>query len=493
MTTRLNANLTATVNLQGNGLASKVSSQVGLARSLGADRQLLGTLNQVVNHGRPVVQHGCHGKPDLFDQHKLGQGALRKLGGGDWQPLDTGALRETARLDQTKGPVTAEQLTQAIERGTADLDNQAAGGEYRAFEEWAQKNGDRLTPEAKQVMDLYSKAAAKAQAQGQTGIPVGEWNQLVKDMRSVGDKSMERQLAHLDGKPGPISGEDLARAIERGVRDTDGQTHAEAKALSDWAKKNQGKLSPEAKEVLSTFERHAKKVTESGSKDFSKSELRDLHRAFKNIGDVSAQKALAKLDKDHGSISGEDMLKAIKEGVSDADGHSSTSELRDFKKWAEKNQDRLTPEARQVLSTYEKHAKKAGRDGLDKSEFKDMVKDASQFKTFRDDSMRAALDKLDNKSGGTISGRELIKAISKGAGDADGQAAGVEFADLQKWARDNYSRLSPDAKRVLGIYERTATNSLAKGETGIANGDFKKMLGTMNLAVAVPVLRRIMG
>ncbi|MCE9668280.1 hypothetical protein LY474_10680 [Myxococcus stipitatus] len=487
MTTRLNAQLNANVASKSHGITSTVSSPLNHARGLReAEQRLLGALHQAVNCGRPLVPH--HKLGDLFDKGQLGRPA-RKLP-NEWQPLDTGALRETAKLDQTKGPITAEQLTQAIERGTADLDNQAAGGEYRAFEEWARQNGDRLTPEAKQVMDLYSKAAAKAQAKGQTGIPTGEWNQMLEDMRSVGDKGMERELANLDKKAAPISGEDLARAIERGVRDADGQTHAEAKALADWARKNEGKLSPEAKQVLSTFERHAKKVTESGSKDFSKAELRDLHDAFKNIGDVSAQKALSKLDKEHGPISGEDMLEAIKEGVSDMDGHSSTSELRDFKKWAEKNKDRLTPEARQVLATYEKHAKKAGSGGLTQANFDSMVKEASQFKTFRDDSMRAALEKLDDKNG-TISGRDLIKAISDGAGDLDGQAAGLEFADLQKWARDNYDRLSPEAKRVLGIYERTATNALAKGETGIANNDFKKMLTTMNLVVALPALRQI--
>ncbi|WP_163999080.1 hypothetical protein [Pyxidicoccus caerfyrddinensis] len=407
---------------------------------------------------------------------------------GCWQPLDLGALAELNKLDQTKGPVSAEEMADAIKNGTADLDGQAASGEYRAFSEWAQKNSDRLTPEAKQVMDIYSKYAAQSQARGETGISQADNAKMLAEMAKVGDQGAKRALAKLDKLPAPISGRDMARAIESGAKDKDGNTKAELDAFRDWAKKNSAKLSPEAKDVLNVFGQHAAKSLATGNKDISRAEWAEMKKEFREVGgDASARKALAKLDKEHGSISGEDMLDAIKEGVSDTDGHSTTSELREFQNWASKNKDRLTPEAKQVLATYEKYAKSAGAAGLSQGQFDKMVKDAGQFKTFRDDSMRNALEKLDVKNG-RISGKDLTAAIKEGVADHDGQAAGVEFADLQKWVRDNYSRLGPDARKVLDIYEKYATKAMASGSTGIANSDFQRMLREMS-RVGEPVHR----
>ncbi|QSQ21644.1 hypothetical protein JY651_41830 [Pyxidicoccus parkwayensis] len=412
-----------------------------------------------------------------------------KPGGGCWTPLDLSAMVELGKLDQTKGPVTGEQMADAIQNGTADLDGQAASGEYRAFAEWAQKNAGRLTPEAKQVMDIYSKYAAQAQARGETGISQADSQKMQAEMAKVGDQGAKRALSKLDKLPSPISGRDMARAIESGVKDKDNNTQAEVDAFRDWAKKNGSKLSPEAKDVLAAFEKHAGKAMAHGDKDLSRREWADLKKEFRHINssDASARHALEKLDKEHGSISGEDMLDAIKEGVSDTDGHSTTSELREFQNWARKNKDRLTPEAKQVLETYEKFAKKAGPEGLSQGQFDQMTKEMGKFKTFHDDSMRNALETLDVKNG-RISAKDLTAAIKTGAGDLDGQAAGVEFADLQKWARDNYSRLGPDARKVLDIYEKYATRSMSSGSTGIANNDFQRMLREMN-RVSEPVFR----
>lgn len=442
------------------------------------------------HHPLPFPHHpGPFPFPHPLPQPLPFPGGPTKPGGGCWTPLDLSALVELNKLDQTKGPIGAEQLADAIKNGTADLDGQAASGEYRAFAEWAQKNAGRLTPEAKQVMDIYSKYAAQAQARGETGITQADSQKMFAEMAKVGDQGAKRALAKLDKLPSPVSGRDLARAIESGVKDKDGNTKAELDAFRDWAKKNESKLSPEAKDVLKAFEKHAGKALAHGGKDLSAREWTDLKKEFRDIntGDVSARKALEKLDKEHGPISGEDLLDAIKEGVSDTDGHSTTSELREFQNWARKNQDRLTPEAKQVLATYEKFAKKAGRDGLTQGEFDSMLKEAGKFKTFHDDTMRAALDTLDVKNG-RISAKDLTAAIKAGAGDHDGQAAGVEFADLQKWARDNYGRLGPDARKVLDIYEKYATKSLAAGHTGIAQSDFQRMLREMS-RVGEPVYR----
>lgn len=435
----------------------------------------------------PLPQHGgCFPRPsDQWDH--CGPKPFPPQHGGCWSPLDLGALQELNKLDQARGPVGADQMADAIQNGTADLDGQAASGEYRAFAEWAQRNGARMTPEARQVMDIYSRYAAQAQARGEQGIPQGEWNKMVAEMKAVKDQSAQSAVSRLDRMPSPISGEDLAGAIRQGVGDRDGQTAAEAKAIRDWAAKNGHKLSPEAKEVLGIFNKHVDHAAKFGHKDLPAGEWNQMLNEFRNVGDVSARKATEKLDKENGPISGEDMLAAIKEGINDNDGNATGSELREFQKWASKNSHRLTPEARKVLQAYEKHAKKAGADGMSTAEFNKMVKEMGQFKTFKDNSMRAALEKLDDKAG-KISGKDMANAIKTGAGDFDGKAASTEFADTMKWARQNYARLSPEARQVVDIYERYAAKAKAKGSSGIANADFQRMLKEMD-RVGQPVYR----
>ncbi|MBZ4399005.1 hypothetical protein VZQ01_20425 [Myxococcus faecalis] len=449
-----------------------------LERVLEREHKLLKELRNAMK------QQGQNGRAggDSFDAGSSRGGVANRPLPNEWSPLDTGALRETNKLDKTKGPITADQLTEAIRRGTGDRDGNAARGEYRAFSEWAEKNQARLTPEAKQVMDRFSKFAAERQANGHKD---GDWRDMMKDMKGIGDKGAEKQLAKLDSLPKPISGEQMSSAIERGVKDRDNNTGDELKAFQDWAKKNQDKLSPEAKEVLGKFEKHAKKAMASGDKDLSRGELDKMLKDFKSVGDVSAKKAMGELDKESGPISGEDMLGAIQKGVSDG-GRATPKELAEVQKWAEKNKDRMTPEAQKVLETFQQHAMKSGTGGLDKAELDAAVKEASQHKTFRDDTMRTALEGLDGKSG-KISGKDLTDAINQGAGDFDGQGAGVEHADFQKWAMQNYDRLSPEAKKVVDLYGKYASDALAKGETGIANTEFQKMLKEMERA-STPVL-----
>ncbi|MCP3137295.1 hypothetical protein [Pyxidicoccus xibeiensis] len=470
MTTRLTSNPAA------SAVRTPVRTATNTAQPAALSRAEL-TLPMPANGRNDITAGGCFPRDDFRPGGCFPGGPTKP--GGDWTPLDLGALVELGKLDQSKGQVSAEQFTDAIKNGTADLDGQAASGEFRAFAEWAQKNADRLTPEAKQVMDIYAKYAAQSKARGESGIPQADHAKMLQEMSKVGDQGAKKALAGLDKLPSPISGKDLAKAIERGVKDKDGQTSAELGAFQEWAKKNASKLSPEAKEVIGLFEKHANKATATGDKDLSRTELNNMLRDFKKVGDVSARNALAKLDKENGPVSGEDMLEAIKQGVNDNDGNSTTTELKEFQQWAKKNADRLTPEAKKVLETYEKFAKGAGKDGLTQAKYDEMLKEMGQHKTFRDDSMRKALEGLDVKNG-SIAGKDLAEAIKAGAGDHDGQAAGVEFADLQKWARDNYSRLGPDARKVLDIYEKYATKAMASGSTGIDNSEFQKMLKEMS-------------
>jgi hypothetical protein len=396
---------------------------------------------------------------------------------------DSSAKAALAELDKksANGTVSGEDLAAAIDKGTADLDGQAAGKEFAAFEQWAKANESRLSPEAKEVMDLYRKAAAEAKAAGQTGIPQDKMTALLEKMKNIGDVSAKKALAELDQKAvnGKVSGEDLLSAIEKGTADLDGQAAGKEFAeFEKWAKANEGKLSPEAKEVMGIYKKYVDEAKAKGQTGISEADAQKMFKEMRSVGDISAKQALAGLDKKHGPVSGEDMLKTIKEGISDLDGNASTKELEQFQQWAKAHPERLTPEAKQVLATYEKYAKEGGKTGITQEASEKMFKEMEQFQTYSDNSTRTAIDTLNSKAG-PISGADLAKAINQGTADLDGQAAGLERADFAKWAAMNQDRLSPEAKQVMAIYERYANRSLAAGQTGIPQNEWNKMLKEM--------------
>jgi hypothetical protein len=397
---------------------------------------------------------------------------------------DSSAKQAIAELDKktANGTISGDDLAAAIDKGTADLDGQAAGKEFEAFEKWAKANESRLSPEAKEVMDLYRKAAAEAKAKGQTGIPQDQMKALLEKMKAVGDVSAKQALAELDKQAaaGTVSGDQLLSAIEKGTADLDGQAAGKEFAeFEKWAKANEGKLSPEAKEVMSIYKKYVDQAKANGQTGITQADADKMFREMRSVGDISAKQALAGLDKKFGPVSGEDMAKTIKDGISDLDGNASTKELQEFQKWAKAHPERLTPEAKQVLETYEKYAKAAGQNGISQADADKMLKEMAQFKTYSDDTTRSAIDTLNTKAG-QVSGADLTKAITQGTQDLDGQAAGLERADFAKWAAMNQDRLSPEAKQVLAIYERYANRSLAAGQTGIPQNEWKKMLEEMN-------------
>jgi Holliday junction resolvasome RuvABC DNA-binding subunit len=395
---------------------------------------------------------------------------------------DSSAKAAISELDKKTGTISGDDLAAAIDKGTQDADGQAAGKEFEAFEKWAKANESRLSPEAKEVMDLYRKAAAEAKAKGQTGIPEDQMKALLAKMKDVGDVSAKQALAQLDQKAaaGTVSGDDLLKAIKQGTADLDGQAAGKEFAeFEKWAKANEGKLSPEAKEVMGIYKKYVDEAKAKGQTGISEADSKKMFREMRNVGDISAKTALAELAKKSGPVSGEDMAKTIKDGISDLDGNSSTKELKEFQKWAKANPEKLTPEAKQVLETYEKYAKAAGKNGISQADSEKMLKEMEQFKTYSDDTTRAAIDTLNTKTG-PISGADLTKAITQGTQDTDGQAAGLERADFAKWAGMNKDRLSPEAQQVMAIYERYANRSLAAGQTGIPQNEWKKMIDEMN-------------
>jgi hypothetical protein len=152
------------------------------------------------------------------------------------------------------------------------------------FADWASRNQRKLSPEARQIMDVYAKYARLAQARGMKGIPEGEFQQRVKEMRGVQDASATAALAELDEKQGPINGDQMAAVIRKGVADADGKGATdEFKQFADWAKANPAKLSPEAQKVMGLYEKYAKAAQAQGQSGIALTDYRQMLREMVHV------------------------------------------------------------------------------------------------------------------------------------------------------------------------------------------------------------------
>ncbi|WP_224366018.1 hypothetical protein [Hyalangium versicolor] len=392
---------------------------------------------------------------------------------------DASSLVALWGLDQAQGPITGDQMAAAVEAGVGDLDGKAASEEFQMFSDWAQRNESRLSPEAKQVMDVYKKYADAAHLLGQGGLPQTAFKNMVQEMKNIQDVSAKTALAGLDKAEGPITGDQMADAISKGISDADGKGASdEYKQFSDWAQKNESRLSPEAKEVFGIYKKHAEAAQAKGQSGLPDSDFKKMVKEMDGVQDVSAKTALAGLDKAQGPINGDQMAAAIRKGISDADGKGASDEYKQFADWAQKNEKRLSPEAKEVLGIYEKHAKAAqahGQSGISDKDYRQMVKEMNGV---RDASATKALADLSHVRG-HVSGRQMLNAIRKGVGDFDGKSATDEFKQFADWAKTHSNKLSPEAKKVLATYEKYAKAAQAHGDSGIALNDYRKMLREM--------------
>ncbi|MBL8956245.1 MAG: hypothetical protein JNK82_36065, partial [Myxococcaceae bacterium] len=183
--------------------------------------------------------------------------------------------------------------------------------------------------------------------------------------------------------------------------------------------------------------------------------------------DVSAANALNELSRLPPPISGEAMMLAIKRGVGDLDGKSTTSELQMFKDFAKKNADKLSPEAHTCVGIYEKYAQAAGSGGIPQAEFGKML---GEMKNVRDASMYHALGALSSQQG-PITGAQMGDALIRGLSDHDGKATTTELDQVKQWAKDNESKLSPAAKMAVRIYVDFASKAGQSGAPGLTSAE----------------------
>src|SRR6185295_1570493 len=399
------------------------------------------------------------------------------------RPGDASAAAATAKLDKMPGPISGEQMAKSIKEGTQDLDGHAASSEYKQFADWATKNQAKMSPEAQDVMKVYTSYAKQAQAQGQTGINPADYDKMCKEMVKVGntDHSAKQATDALDKMPKPISGDQMAKSIKQGTQDLDGQAAGkEYKQFADWAAKNQGNLSPEAKNVMQVYSKYAKAAQANGQTGINSADYDKMCKEMEKAGntDVSVKRTTDMLDKMPSPITGDQMAKAIKSGTQDLDNASAGREYKQFSDWAAKNQDKLSPEAKEVMGVYKKYADAAQAKGQTSigADYDKMCKEMVKVGN-TDVSVKQATDALD-KMPSPISGDQLAKSIKEGTQDLDNASAGKEYKQFADWTAKNQDKLSPEAKNVMKVYEKYAKAAEAKGQTSIG-ADYDKMCKEM--------------
>ena len=430
----------------------------------------------------------------------------------------TAAMKELLKNNPGNKSISGQEMADAISKGTRDPDNQAAGREYTVIKQFVDKNGAKLSPEAKKVFEVYKKQVELAKANGQTGIEARAFAKMERDMQAAGkpqylDKSAAEQLNDLakgNKVPGSISGREMTDAIIKGTQDTDNQAAGkEFRDISKFVRENAQLLSPEAKAAYAVYEKAARAAQAKGQTGIEDSAFKRMARDMAKAGapryqDASMGKelnALAAKDKTPGSISAKDLADAVNKGARDLDGQSAGTEFKDLAKFVKENEQLLSPDAKQAYAMYEKAAKAANAKGSTSvgtlEQFDKLIKDMGNVGVKPpvvgppvlndggvDASAAKAMDELGraNPGPGSISGKEMAAAIKAGTEDLDNQAAGSEYKQIAKFVKDHQGQLSPEAKAAFAVYEKAAKAARAQGETGIPTPIYNKMVKEMEAA-----------
>lgn len=104
---------------------------------------------------------------------------------------------------------------------------------------------------------------------------------------------------------------------------------------------------------------------------------------------------------------------------------------------------------------------------------------SSLWRATPDWSAQAAIKHLETKAG-MISGKDMMTTILVATSDPDNRAATVEYAHLKDFAQRNAHRLTPDAQAKFCVYERFVREARGRGQTGILQRDYARMIREMN-------------
>ncbi len=96
-----------------------------------------------------------------------------------------------------------------------------------------------------------------------------------------------------------------------------------------------------------------------------------------------------------------------------------------------------------------------------------------------DASAMAALRRLNQTAGAKVDAKELLHAIRTGTADHDGHAASSEWKDFHDWAKTHADKLTPAAKKLIGVYDHFAASARAHHQSGLTTAQSTKMFDSM--------------
>lgn len=99
--------------------------------------------------------------------------------------------------------------------------------------------------------------------------------------------------------------------------------------------------------------------------------------------------------------------------------------------------------------------------------------------TIHDASATAALRRLNQSAGPRVDAKELMKAIRTGTADRDAHGATSEWRDFKAWTKSHQDRLTPAAKKLMGVYDHFAGAARAQHQSGFTANQSTKMFDAM--------------
>ncbi len=329
--------------------------------------------------------------------------------------------------------VSGEKMMDAIFNGIKNS-TQAVIQDSVAFEKWVNMNGHKISSEARDVMNVYSRYADQACSKGQTDFSRAEFNDMFQEMGDLVYKNVanhrhtqsvtsKRQnvINELSNESYSITGRRMLDAIVEGIEGSNQAAVEDCLAFERWVNSNSQKVSSEAQKILDVYIKYSDQACLKGETSFSTFDFNNMVQEMRNIADPIDRVAV-----NHASMESEPNV-VYRNAVDYAHTASVTSKLQN------------------------------------------------------------AINKLSNESS-TITGRKMLDVIYEGIKGSN-RAAVEDCLAFERWADSNSQKMSSNAQKILNVYKKYADQACLKGETGFSIFDFNNMIQEMrNIAARNSVM-----
>lgn len=215
---------------------------------------------------------------------------------------DASAGLAIERLRRTPGIISGDAMADTILDAIRDLDGNGASAEYRDLRRFADANWHRLSPEARRAFRTYEREALRAQAEGQEGIPASRLPGLEERLRRAGgegpspwragDESVQRALAPLRGKDGPITSSDIL-SLFGATLDQDGQMFGqEHRDIARFVDDNWERMTPGARAAFQRYDEAARAAQADGRSGGSFFDVATLLQSMWRSADLADDRRL---------------------------------------------------------------------------------------------------------------------------------------------------------------------------------------------------------